>query len=219
MFVHQQDRFRHAEEVAYTDGRRRGRMWTGRLTDAGCEVLRDADACAAFVSAMNMDDGTGRVQIDIFERNRTSFDGQEYRLVQVAIYREGRSDDQLQFDKEGVLARQPFRPILEAAATYEPATGSIEVVAGDKDTRSRIMEAAVTKLLGVKFAGSEMPLRHYDLSVLLKPHAFPTDFEDGIEYVQVRELRLMPIDDNARSRLPGQCGRRFLAGAALEHLA
>ncbi|MFQ5439655.1 MAG: hypothetical protein ACE5DK_12605, partial [Paracoccaceae bacterium] len=33
-------------------------------------------------------------------------------------------------------------------------------------------------------------------NVLLAPHDFSVDAEDGIEGVEVRELRLMPIDDN-----------------------
>jgi hypothetical protein len=121
------------------------------------------------------------------------------------------------------LERQPFRPVLEAAATYEPISGSLEVVAGDKDARDQIMEAAVTHLLRNKYSENEMPLRYYDLSVVLRPHAFATDPEDGIEEVQVRELRLMPIDDNARRvtlelDLPGLRGEQLahFPGLALE---
>jgi hypothetical protein len=85
MFVHQQGRFRHAEEVAYTDERRRGRMWKGRLTDAGREMLRDADASESFIAAVKAFSGKGRVQIDIFDRIRKTLDGLEYKLVQIAI--------------------------------------------------------------------------------------------------------------------------------------
>ena len=92
--------------------------------------------------------------------------------------------------------RQAYRPVFEAAVTYEPATGGIEVIANDKATRGEIVKATVTHLLGIEFKENRLPLRCYDLSVLLKPYDFPVDPEDGIEGVEVRELRLMPIDDS-----------------------
>jgi hypothetical protein len=41
--------------------------------------------------------------------------------------------------------------VFEAAVTYEPATGGIEVIANDKATRSEIVKATVTHLLGIEF--------------------------------------------------------------------
>ena len=78
--------------------------------------------------------------------------------------------------------------------TYEPATGVIEVVASDRESRSEMAQFLARDLLGVEFRDEKVPMRHYDLAVLLAPHSFPTDVEDGIERVEVRQLRLMPID-------------------------
>jgi hypothetical protein len=116
--------------------------------------------------------------------------------VQVTIYREGRPDDLLRFDDKGALVRQAYRPVFEAAVTYEPATGSIELIANDKATRSEIVKATVTQLLGIAFKENRLPPRCYDLSVLLAPLDFLVDSEDGIEGVEVRELYLMPINDS-----------------------
>lgn len=196
MFLNAQDRFRHAEEVRFTEDRRRGRMWAGYMTDAGCVVKRDAATRHAFVSAIREFSGAAHADIDIFDRVRTTHEGNECDLVQVTIYREGRSDDLLRFDEKGSLVRQAYRPVFEAAVTYEPATGGLEVVANDKATRSEIVKATVTHLLGIEFKENLLPLRCFDLSVLLTPYDFPVDPEDGIEGVEVRELRLMPIDDN-----------------------
>ncbi|MBK5911437.1 hypothetical protein CCR85_08030 [Rhodothalassium salexigens] len=198
MFLNAQDRFRHAEEVRFTEDRRRGRMWAGYMTDAGCVVQRDASARQAFVSAIKAFSGAAHVHADIFDRVRTTHEGDECDLVQVTIYREGRPDDLLRFDDRGALVRQAYRPVFEAAVTYEPATGGIEVIANDKVTRIEIVRAAVTHLFNIEFNENRLPLRCYDLSVLLGPYDFPADEEDGIEGVEVRELRLMPIDDSSR---------------------
>lgn len=196
MFLNAPDRFRHAEEVRFTEDRRRGRMWAGFVTEAGLTLQRDQDAISAFVSAIKAFSGASHVHVDIFDRVRTTLEGDECDLVQVTIYREGRPDDLLRFDDDGALVRQAYRPVFEAAVTYEPATGSIEVVAGDRATRGEIVKATATHLLGIAFEENRLPLRCYDLSVLLAPYDFPVDPEDGIEEVDVREMRVMPIDDS-----------------------
>lgn len=72
MFLNAQDRFRHAEEVRFTEDRRRGRMWAGYMTDAGCVVQRDASARYAFVSAIKEFSGAAHAHVDIFDRVRTT---------------------------------------------------------------------------------------------------------------------------------------------------
>ncbi|NPD18846.1 hypothetical protein [Alterinioella nitratireducens] len=198
MFINAQDHFRHAEEVRFTEDQRRGRMWAGYMTEPGHDVQRDGAARHAFVSAIKEFSGAAHAHVDIFDRVRTTHEGDECDLVQVTIYREGRPDDLLRFDENGALVRQAYRPVFEAAVTYEPANGGIEVIANDKLTRIEMVKAAVTHLLGIEFKENRLPLRCYDLSVLLTPYDFPVDPEDGIEGVEVRELRLMPIDDSSR---------------------
>ena len=149
MFLKAQDRFRHAEEVGFTEDRRRGRMWAGYMTEVARVVQRDAVTRQAFVSAIKAFSGAAHVHVDIFDRVRTTHEGDECDLVQVTIYREGRPDDLLRFDDKGALVRQAYRPVFEAAVTYEPTTGGIEVIAHDKVTRQEIVKAAVTHLLGV----------------------------------------------------------------------
>ncbi|KGJ18772.1 hypothetical protein [Paracoccus sanguinis] len=196
MFLNAQDRFRHAEEVRFTEDRRRGRMWAGFVTDPGCALLRDAAAREAFIAAVKEFSGAAHAYVDIFERVRTTLEGDVCDLVQVTVYREGSPNDLLRFDDRGLLIRQAYRPVFEAAVTYEPATGAIEVIASDQNTRGEILKATFAHLLGVEFKENRLPLRRYDLSVLLKPFDFPVDPEDGIEGVDVRELRVMPIDDS-----------------------
>ena len=195
MFIRDQSRFIQAEEVRFTEDRRRGKMWAGYMTDAGVALRRDEFSRQAFVNAIKAFSGASNVQVDIFDRVRMTLDGDDCDLVQVTIFREGRPDDLLRFNETGALVRQAYRPVFEAAVTYEPTSGGIEVIANDTVTRGEIVKATVTHFLGIQFKDNRLPLRCYDLSGLLTPHDFPVDPEDGIESVEVRELRLMPIDD------------------------
>lgn len=193
-FLNDRNRFRHAEEVRFTDERRRGRSWDGFICDANLNVRRDKHALNAFKAALRQRFASKNVHVDIFERVRPTFDGDDCELVQITVYREGLPGDQFAFDDGGELVRRAYRPVFEAAMTYEPATGVIEVVASDRESRSEIAQFLARDLLGVEFRDEKVPMRHYDLTVLLAPHSFLTDVADGIERVELRQLRLMPID-------------------------
>lgn len=105
MFLEDSAAFRHAEEARFTDDRRRGRIWDGFVGPAGLEVNVDEPALAKFKRAIQEYYQGGNVHVEAFERVRPSFDGEDRRLVQVTIYREGRSGDILEF-VEGALDRR-----------------------------------------------------------------------------------------------------------------
>lgn len=193
LFLNDLNRFRHAEEVRFTDERRRGRSWDGFICEANLNLRRDEIALNAFRAALRQRFASRNVHADIFERVRPTFEGEDCDLVQISVYREGLPDDQFAFD-EGELVRRAYRPVFEAAMTYEPASRVIEVVANDRENRAEMAQYLARDLLGVEFRDEKVPMRRYDLTVLLALHAFPTDIEDGIERVEVRQLRLMPID-------------------------
>jgi hypothetical protein len=194
MFLNQRTQFQHAEEVRFTDERRRGRSWDGFICVADCIVRRDPISIDAFRAALREHFASNNIHVDIFERVRPTFDGEDCDLVQITVYREGLPDDHLAFDDDGELIRRPYRPVFEAAMTYEPSTGVIEVVANDRESRSELVQFVARHLLGVEFSSEKVPMRQYDLSVLGNRFCFPTDLDDGIERVDVRQLRLMPID-------------------------
>ena len=50
MFINAPDRFRHAEEVRFTEDRRRGRMWAGYMSEPGRGVPRDTSTGLAHVA-------------------------------------------------------------------------------------------------------------------------------------------------------------------------
>jgi hypothetical protein len=194
MFRNEPVRFRHAEEVRFTDERRRGRSWDGFIGEPNLDLRRDEASINAFKTALRERFAANNVHVDIFERVRLTFAGEDYALVQITVYREGLPDAQFAFDDGGALVRRAYRPVFEAAMTYEPATGVIEVVANDRESRAEMAQFLARDLLGINFQGEKVPFREYDLSMLLNPFSFPTDLEDGIERANVRQLRLMPLD-------------------------
>jgi hypothetical protein len=91
--------------------------------------------------------------------------------------------------------------------TYEPKTGVIEVVAGDRASRENIVRIFAKEILTIGTEQKRLPFRKYDLAILLKPHAFPSDSMDGIDTVRVTQLRLMPVD-TAGERVVLECSRQ-----------
>ena len=207
MFLNDPDGFLRAEEVRFTDERRRGRMWDGFIGTPNVALQRDAVAVTAFETAIRERFTSNNVHIDIFDRYRPTFDGEDCALVQIVIYREGLPDDDLAFDDQGSLVRRTRRHVFEASMTYEPETGVIEVVANDRESREDMVRFLARDLLGVEFREQRLPFRQYDLSVLLRPFDFPTDPADGIEAVEVKALRLMPID-GVGERVTLECLRK-----------
>nr|WP_210264699.1 hypothetical protein [Brucella pseudintermedia] len=177
MFLNEPVRFRHAEEVRYTDERRRGRSWDGFIGEPNLDLRRDEASINAFKAALRERFASNNIHIDIFGRYRPTFDGEDCELVQIAIYREGLLDAFLAFDDAGTLVRRARRPVFEAAMTYEPATGVIEVVANDRESREEMVRFMARDLLGIEFQSEKVPFRTYDLAVLLHPFDFPTDPE------------------------------------------
>jgi hypothetical protein len=110
MFLDDLVGFRHAEEVRFTDERRRGRMWDGFVGDRGLPLRHTAAAVDAFKAAVRDRFHSSNVHVDIFDRHRPTFDGEDCALVQVTIYREGRPDDFLEFVNGGVHVGRSTRP-------------------------------------------------------------------------------------------------------------
>ena len=187
------ERFRRAEEARFSDERRGGRMWDGFLGPVNQTVRRDQAAIDAFKADIQAHFSSPHVHIDIFNRHRPTFGGTDRSLLQATVYREGRPDDFLEFIA-GTLDRRPRRPVFEAAMSYEPATGVIEVVAQHIHSRADLVRLFARNLLATEFEQDRVPMRRFDLAVLAQPFAFPTDLTDNIDSVRVNMLRLKPID-------------------------
>ena len=206
MYINEAAGFRHAEEVRFTDERRRGRMWDGFIGEPNLVLRRDTASLDALKAGIRDRFQSNNVHVDLFDRNRPTFEGRDCALVQATVYREGRPDDFLEF-VNGALDRRPRRPVFEAAITYEQATGVIEVVANDRDSREDMVRLFARDLLASEFRQERLPFRQFDLGVLRQPFTFPTDPGDGIESVRVNHLRLMPID-TVGERVTFECMRQ-----------
>lgn len=198
--------FRRAEEVRYTDNRRFGRYWEGFVGQPGLDLLREGSAIAALEHDLKQHFGCRNILIEIFDRSRPSVGGETDSLIQVTVYREGRLNELPAF-VDGELGVISHRPVLEAALTYQPKTGAIEVVADSKETRGDVVRFCCSRLLRTEFGQQPLPPRRFDLRVLLKPFDFPTRPEDQIQEVRVNSLRLAPLDTEAE-RLTFECLRR-----------
>lgn len=191
IYLNDPEAFRHAEEARYADHYRLGRSWGAYVGPAGC-VLR-GERVAEFQHELQTYFRSPNTEVDMFGRARPTFENGHQDLVQLMIYREGLADSYLEF-RDGRLTRSQRRPVYEMAMTYEPATGVIEVVAAGRDSRDHLARLFTKIMLEQEVEAGRLPLRRYDLSSLLRPRAFPTDPEDGIESVRLVLLRVDPID-------------------------
>ncbi|MCR0985279.1 hypothetical protein [Roseomonas populi] len=205
MFQHDPAGFSHAEEVRYADDKRFGRLWEGFVLQPECSVAREGTALQEFQKAIAERFESRHVHVEICDRARPVLGSEDASLVQVAIYREGRAGDIREF-VDGRLDRRPWRPVIEAALTYEPDTGTVEVVAPVAETREELVRMFASHLLGSLFLGDRLRVRQYSLERLREPFSFPHDPEDGIEGVRVNLLRLMPYDSQGE-RITLECRR------------
>ena len=194
MHTHEAASFQRAEEARFTDEHRRGRQWEGFVGQPGLALSSTADAIERFKTGIRECLGSQNVHVDIFDRQRISFSGTKYSIVQVTVYREGRTDEFLEFSDSGKLGRKARKLVYEAALTYESDSGVIEVVAGDRESREELVSLFAEEILGMGPKAQRLPFRQFNLDILLRPYDFPTDPGDGIESVRATLLRLMPLD-------------------------
>ena len=206
-FLNMPTEFGHAEQSRFADERRRKKMWDGWVAMPDLVLKRDDKSLAVFKNSIRDQFGSHHVHVDIFDRDRRIAGGKRVPIVQIVIYRDGLPTDDLAFGTtKDELVRRSRRPVLEAALTYEPEGGVVECVASDRETREELLRGMARDLMGIDLKGNRLPFKKYRLEGLLKPHSFPTDDADGIASVEVRSLRLMPMDD--------QTERVFLETAA-----
>ena len=201
VFLNDFGAFRHAEEIVYTDSKRgRVREWTIFAGRKDLFLSQEPAAIEKFKQELKTLFDTANIHVDIFERDRIEADEKgeggmrTASLVQLTIYREDRPDTQLAFDRDGILGSEVRRNVLEAALTYERATGAIECVARQRDNRKEMARILAVTLLGCEPDHQPIPLRAYDLTVLRQRKNFDHEPADRIEDVSVTMLSLTPTD-------------------------
>jgi hypothetical protein len=204
LFVYDEDAFRRAEEIRFSEYYRNSRLWDGFLAPKGLAVSLDYDDHKAFRGELQglfrKMDGSGRtIELEIF--TRADANGAD-SLSQVTVYVEGLPESVVEFASEG-LGRRVQRPAIEVALTYCSGSGAIDVIAkGGKQVREQLARAFLAMLLHTPNTQIEaLALRRYDLRRLARPMHFPTDLEDGIKEVRVICLGLSPYRGSGKLTL------------------
>jgi hypothetical protein len=205
IYIYEPETFRRAEESRYTDDHRRGRNWSGFSGSAGVMLKANGAQLAAFQNAVQERFGSRNVHVDIFSRRRKRLEKDDIELIQATVYFEGRPEQILEF-VNAKLDLRDHRPVIEAAITYDPLSGSIEVVAGDGRSREEFVRLFAETFLAIRFESKSLPVLSYDLEILRHPFNFPTEPHDGIESVRITSLRLMPLN-TASQRVTLECMR------------
>lgn len=194
LFLSNENGFRRAEEVRFSEHYRQGQKWAGFVGPKGLNVCYDDEYRREFESRICDMFKSGNAHLEVYERLRFGLDESPSQVTQTVVYREGLPGSSLAFDKNGELERKPSQQVLEAVITYDAKSGVIEVVGLDSKSRPRLARLFAEVLLRQPILGVFLPLRQYDLCSLLVPRKFPTDPEDGISHVQVMSLALRHKD-------------------------
>lgn len=190
-FLNRPAEFTRAEEARFADERRRGRTWAGFVAESALSVQRGAERLQAFEDDVAALFGTGKVEAEICDRSRRRHDKPDAILVQVTLYIEDRPNDLRSF-RDGRVTYLTYRPVHEAAITYEPATGAIEVVAKSKDHRPALAKLFAQHLLATH-AGDPVAVRRYRLDHLRTRQEFSSQPEHLIDRVDLKTMYPMPF--------------------------
>ena len=207
--------FRHAQSIAYSERLYHGRSWSRYYVSKPTEPASSTEVKAAFVADLRdlfgrADNSAGRISVESFERPTTGVP-----TYMVSVFVEALPESMIEFSGD-VPQRTTRRPVVEAALSYDPSNGIIDIVAkGGKAVRDEIGEAFVHHLLGSETELLPVSARTFDLERLRRPLPFSTDPEDGIKDVSLTALRLRDLaDPSSRIALetaPGGDGLHALA--------
>ena len=212
LFLNKPRDFERAEEIAFARYYRNNkRHWDGFVGPLRATVADHSDRKSAFGDAVcshyTTVDGSGdHIEVEIFQHV-------DCEAWQVTMYLSALPQVDLEFES-GKLTPRERQLANEGAILYDPADGAIDIVAPG-GSRSRMALAALfaQHLLQTDEPLKSIALRTYDLSTLRRPRDFEVDEMDRIHHVEVRMLRLEPIDDGG-GRLtvettPGQTASLF----------
>jgi hypothetical protein len=190
-FLNRPAEFARAEEARFADEKRRGRTWSGFVAESKLAVQREVARLHAFEADVAALFGTGKVEAEVCDRSRKRHDKPDAILVQATLYIEDRPNDLLTL-RDGRVAYLTYRPVQEAAITYEPETGVIEVVAKSKDHRPALAKLFAQHLLAT-MPGEPVAVRRHRLDHLRAHQEFASQPEHLIERVDVKAMHLMPF--------------------------
>jgi len=196
LYVQSRDAFRQAEEIRYADENQNAqRLWDGFVGPRLLELKNDPQSIQQFKEALRGLLGAGRVHVEIFDRVRSRSGEPDREITQITVYSEDIPVDEVVFTTVGVK-NQARKPVRETAITYEPSSGTIEVVGRVRALREQVASLFAMKLLGVDLSGERLPPRRVDLTPLLDPMTFAVEPQDGIARIKLTRLVITTLDGN-----------------------
>ncbi len=202
VYLHEPDRFRHAEDIRYADQYRHGRNWSGYQLPPSLPLHTDPVSLNTFKEKMKSLFGLGdKVKVELFDRSLPDDDGNDVDVVQVMIYQEGLPDAYLEFEGDEDIVSRIRRPVSEHAITYSPDSGTMEIVAAKRERREEIAKAFTEDLLKQTDEVDKVPLRQYCLDPLLNGHGLDWDLNDNIDSVQLVMMKLKDLSGDGRIQI------------------
>jgi hypothetical protein len=216
LYLQSPDAFRQAEEIRYADENQNARkLWDAFVGPRQLPMRWDERSVERFRDRLRDLLRVGQVHIESFSRTRVRQGEPDRPIEQVTIYSEGLPHDELVFDERGIQNR-PRKPVRETAITYEPESGTIEVIGAHKATRQDIACVFAEMLLGHKITGERLPLRRYDLTPLLSSRQLATLPQDGVAKAKLTMLAISTFDQNLTQRFQVPFKEDVSLHAALE---
>jgi hypothetical protein len=194
LYVQSRDAFRQAEEIRYADENQNAqRLWDGFVGPRLVELKNDPLIIDQFRGALRPLLGAGRICVEIFGRVRSRSGEPDREIKQITVYSDDVPVDEVVFTAVGAK-NQARKPVRETAITYEPGSGTIEVVGRVKALREKVAGLFAEKLLGADLSGERLPPRRVDLSPLLEPITFAVEPRDGIARVKLTRFVMSALD-------------------------
>ena len=195
IFLRDNKEFSKAENIRKADTYRKGQMWNGFIGPKNITVSNKEEHIRAFKQkVVDYFRISGNVKVEVFTRDKHYEDRTDLKITHIMVYHEDLPTSFNMFKDSETIVPMIIRPVVEMTLTYEPESGSIEVIAKGKECREDAAKMLSETLLNTKIDGQRIPLKQYDISKLLRPYNFPTDPEDGIESVKLQMLTLNPYD-------------------------
>lgn len=199
VYLHEKNRFRHAEDIRYADQYRHGRNWSGYQVGATLPLHTDPVTMEAFKTKIKTLLGLGeKIKIELFDRTMPDDDGNDVDVVQVMVFQEGLPDSYLEFEDDENIVSRIRRPVSEHAITYASGSGVLEVVAAKGERRDVIAKTFTEDLLKQPVEVDKVPLRQYCLDPLVEGKPLDWDLDDRIESVQLIMLKLQDTNKEGR---------------------
>jgi hypothetical protein len=194
LYVQSIDAFRQAEEIRFADENQNAqRLWDGFVGPRLLKLKSEPQIIEIFKDTLRRLLSAGRVHVEIFDRCRSRKGEPDREITQITVYTEDVPVDEVVFTTAGVK-NQARKPVRETAITYEPGSGTIEVIGRVKALREDVANIFAEQLLGCDISGERLPLRRIELAPLLSPMIFAVEPQDGIARVKLTRLTISSLD-------------------------